>query len=134
MPMEDQILKNYESFDEKMDAILLVGNNSNLMYIKKGEDIFIAHEFINSVITDNSNIIYTTTYYNVKDNKKILELKIVKTLAGGIVTYSNEDSKVQILPLSKLLNIKGNSKYYLTEQDVDTLINYNKKSIKEKIR
>ena len=115
MPMEDQILKNYESFAEKSNGVLLVENNSNLMYIKIGEDIFVTHEFISSIDVDNSNIIYTITYYNVKDNKKVLELKIVKTLAGGIVTCSNEDSKVQILPLIKLLNIKGNSKYYLTE-------------------
>ena len=122
--MREVVLKNCESFAEFPDGLLLVKENCNLMYLKKSSEIYIVREFINSIAADTSSVEYIISYYNVKDNKKVLTLKIVRMLLEDDIIFTDKEKDIDIIPLDKLLNIETNEKVYLNEEEICNIINF----------
>lgn len=122
--MNELLLRCYETFSEIPEGNLLVTQNSNLMYIRIGRLAFIAREFVDSIINEDTKAIYSISYLNVKDNKKVLELKILKYFENNEKHVLNKREDVEIVPLSKILNIKGNGVAILSKNDVDDLLDF----------
>lgn len=127
--MNELLLRSYETFDEIPEGKLLVTQNSNLMYVRIGRFAFIAREFVDSVMNEDTNAICKISYLNVKDQKKLLELEIVKNFNTNENQVLNKRADVQIIPLSIMLNIKGNGVAILTQNDVDSLLDFKEEYI-----
>lgn len=123
--MDSLILRTYETFDEIPEANLLVNQNSNLMYVRIGRNVFIAREFIDKIIFDNSSVIYTINYLNVKQKEIVLTLEIKKDIHNGNNIITNKRADMEIIPLNEILQINGTSTLLLNLEDVDNLINFN---------
>ena len=122
--MEEIILKNYETFYEIPNALLLVKHNSNLMYVRVGRNCFIAREFIDSVEFENEYIKYVVSYFNVKDNENILTLNIKRNVNDQSIQMSNQTKNIDIVPLKDILNIKYNKATYLSLQDINNIVDF----------
>ena len=121
--MKDQILRNFETFEEIPNGLLLVNEKSNLMYVRIGKKVFVAREFVETITGDRTSVIYTTSYYSVENNKNILTLNVQKHFVSGKSDCLNNDKNVEVIPLSKILNLSGNAVSYLTLEDVQTITN-----------
>jgi len=131
--MEKNVLKDFETFEEFPDKYLLIDNKSNTFYIKINDKSFIVRRNIDciSIFSEKEKVKYEIAYYSVVDNKLVSKLTILKS-----INDLNEDleTEYKIVHLSKLLNIKGSSKYYLTLDDIKILTNYDKsKKVYKKI-
>jgi hypothetical protein len=122
--MNDLILRNYETFDEIPEGYLMVKENSNLMYVRIGNSAFIAREFINSIKVSNEFAKYIVSYYEVRKNEKILTLEIDSSLSNYELKKINKREDVDIIPLSKVLNIVGNDVSFVSLEDVETITNF----------
>ena len=121
--MEDYILKDYETFEEKTNGLLLVSKKSNLMFIELGNLCYITRERMNRIVSNKNSIKYDISYYSVKDNEKVLDLKIIRTADKCFIMESNEKCSIKIKALYKVLNLEDDEKRYLDEEDVDILLN-----------
>lgn len=127
--MEELILRNYESFTENPLGVLLVKENSNLMYLRIARKAFVVREFIDNIVSDNDNIKYVICYYDVKNNEKVLTLSLERSLFSGEIKKSNKREDMNIIPLSKILNIKDNERTILSMEDIDNIINFKEEYI-----
>ena len=130
--MEKFILGSYDTFEEIPEGNLLVKENSNLRYVRIGRNTFIAREFIDSVIADNNNSTYILSYYNVKNNEKLLTLEIQKSIVDDKIIMTNKRADVNVIPLSEILNIKNSHVAILCLEDIDNLIGFKEQYIPEK--
>lgn len=123
--MEKNVLKDFETFEEFPDKYLLIDDKSNAYYIKINDKSFIVRRNIDSIsiFSEEKKVSYENSYYSIIDNKLVSKLKFLRSISE---LSEDLESEYKIIHLSKLLNIKGNSKYYLTLEDVKTLINYDK--------
>ena len=133
MKMNAKILKDFETFEEFPDGVLEVKNNTNLVYIQKGTETFVAREILKKVSGDNSNLEYELKYKDVIDNKVRLTAEIQKQNEKTIISYPKEPFKVYgITHLNEILNIKENSAYYLTLEDIMNLCSFKEEEPTEK--
>lgn len=120
--MEENVLKNFETFLEYPDKYLKVGKNSNLYYIKNDNQTYIARENIDSLFYQEPNLFSCEkSYYDVIDGKKVLTIK----------PYTLKNNKSRVILLNSLLD--NNTELYLGLSDIEKLINSNQKR-KEKIK
>ena len=130
--MGEMILKDFETFEEIPDGVLLIKEGTNLSYVTNKEETFVAREFIESVENDDVKTKYTIGYYDVINNKNRLTIKIVKdNNSGKVICLYNEDN-IKVITLDKMLNIKGNSVAYFDIDDVKDLNAYKKPQTSEK--
>lgn len=122
--MEEKNLKNFETFEEMPDSLLLVNETSNLLYVRYGKDAFITREFFDNIIIDNYNVICTVSYYNVINNNKIFTLTIKKSLMHNAPEISDIGEDITIIPLNELLNVKGNNVIYIGLEDVEYITQF----------
>ena len=125
MAMEERILKCYDTFEEFPDGILVIKENTNVMYIQKGRDAYIAREFLNSATGDELQSEFIVDYKDVITGKTVLTSHIIKTEEDTKINYLTTQIKVyDIIPLDKILNINGNKISELTLDDICVLINF----------
>lgn len=127
--MNELLLRSYETFSEIPDGKLLVTENSNLMYIRIGRFAFIAREFVDSVTNEGASATYKISYLNVKSPEKILELEIIKNINNNEKQVLNTMEDIEIISLSKILNIKGNGVSILSKNDIDNLLDFKQEFI-----
>jgi len=133
MRMHKKILKDFETFEEFPDGVLEINNNTNLVYIQKGTETFIAREFLKKLSGDNSSIEYELKYKDVIDNKVRLTAEIKKENGKTVINYPKEPFKVyQVIHLNEILNIKENNSYYLSLEDIISLCSFKEEELKEK--
>lgn len=108
-------LKHLETFEEFPLGQLLVNKDSEIYYILCNNKRYIAWKNIDSVENDGKSdmIIYTNSYYSVISGKHILSEEILEV---GEKSLNNKEYIV--IPLSSILNIKGNTEYILSKSDV----------------
>lgn len=122
--MEAIVLKNYETFDEIPNGLLLVKENSNLMHVRIENSSFIAREFIDSIEFESEYINYIISYFNVENNENILTLTIKKSVRDNSVEMLEQSKNIEVIPLNILLNISKNKMTYLSFQDIDSIVNF----------
>jgi len=131
--MEEKNLRDFESFNEFPNGILKVEKNSNLVYIEKNNNNFVARELIESANSDGLKATYLISYYDVINNKYILTLEFTKTLDDkfSFVDIKNNSNK-QIIPLCKILKLRNDSSSCLDLEDITHLINFKEEDSKQK--
>lgn len=133
MQMDARILKDFETFEEFPDGVLKIDKNTNLVYIQKGTETFVAREYLKKMSGDNSNLEYELKYKDVIDNKVRLTAEIKKQNEKTIINYPKEPFKVYgIIHLNEILNVKENSPYYLTLEDIINLCSFKEEESTEK--
>lgn len=131
--MSEKILKDFETFEEYPEAVLEIKPNTNLVYIQKGEETFVAREFLKKMTGDDSSVEYVLKYKDVINNKVKLTAEIKNENGTTVINYPKEPFKVyQIIHLDEILNIKYNDRYYFSLNDVITLCNFKEQEAIEK--
>ena len=125
MAMEERILKCYDTFEEFPDGILVIKENTNVMYIQKGRDAYIAREFLTRACGDEKESEFIIDYKDVITGKTVLTSHIIRTDKTMKINYINEQTIVRdIRPLNEIFNVKGENVYLLSYDDIFTLINF----------
>lgn len=127
--MEAIVLKNYETFDEFPNGLLVVKENSNLMYVRVGRRTFIAREFINCIEFESGYIKCIVSYFNVKNNENILTIDTKKSIREKSVEILSQLKNIDIIPLNSVLNIKQNKVTYLGLQDINNIVDFKEEFI-----
>ena len=118
-----KVLNQFETFEEFPDAILKIDQSSDCYYVESDDKKYIAWENTDAVenLDSNGNIIkYTNGYYSVIDGNKVAT---TTTIFDG-KEYKKQNKEIKVYPLTKILNIKGNSVYELTKEDVIEFSNF----------
>ena len=129
--MEKNVLKDFQTFEEFPEKYLLLDEKSNAFYVKVQEECFIARRRINYVsnVKPDSDILkYKNSYYNVVNGKCIVKLSFFSSLEEQNDYIMDAEGEIKILPLSKILNLKNNKKYYLSRDDIELLVNFEKEN------
>ena len=119
-------LRQYETFEEFPDAILKINENSKNYYVENDGKKYITWEnndVVENLDSTGDKIKYTKGYYNVLDGKRVAT--IVNILDGEKII--NETKNIKVYPLKEILNIKGDSIYEFTKDDVITFSNFKEK-------
>ena len=123
--MSEKILLSCETFEEYPDGIIRVKSNTNLMYIKKDDKVFVTREVIRHVISHDTKIESIIDYKDVIDGSIVLTIDMIKSNDDIKIKYVGDCGNVtQITPLDQVLNLKRNSVRYLNLNDINNLENY----------
>ena len=132
--MEENVLKDFETFSEFPDKYLKVNSTSNYFLIKKDDNSFITKRNIDSIsivkILSNQKLLTLKSFYDVKTGDLVLNTKSISNADRSCEEYLEFDKNIEILSLSSILNIKGNDNYYLSSSDIDILTNYKEENAK----
>lgn len=133
--MEENVLKDYETFSEFPDKYLKVNKNSNYYLIKIRRESFITKKMIDSVevleILGVKKLLTQKSYYDVNDGELVFHTRVISNLDGSDKEFIDVEKYIEITPLSSVLNISENGVYYLTREDIEPLVTYKEKCAKE---
>ena len=127
--MEENILKDFETFDEFPNKYMLIDKNSSYYYVKLNDEGFIAKRNIKKISFDGKNVEVLLSYYNVIDGSLILNTKKTHTEFEVLKEFFG----AYVLSLNKLFTITDNEKYYLNKNDIKEIINFDK-TVKKHIK
>jgi len=116
--MDQEILNDFETFDEKPNGVLIVDKASNLMHVNKNDKIFVAREFIKKIVCDQENMTIFVDYYAVTDNSLITSIKIVKTISDNKIKYIKREGKTRIIPMNEYFKIINDDKCILDRNSI----------------
>ena len=128
--MEKNVLNGFQSFLQHPDYYLLVNSDSNYFYIEKENNSFITTRMVNVTmekINGLDNIVTKESYHDVLDGDLVHERLSIYSVINN-KEYSEDNTEIHLL--SDILNINGNKKSYLTIEDIDTIVNYEKEEPK----
>lgn len=132
--MEENVLKDFETFSEFPDKYLKVSKNSSYYFIKKSGENFVAKRSLDSLSTVNifnkDKLLTKKSYYDVSTGSLILKTVSIKDIDGNNEEFVENKNNVDIISLSSILNINENGVYYLSKEDINTLVNYKEGSAK----
>ena len=120
--MEENVLKDFETFEEFPDKYLKVSKDSNYYYIKKDNIACIARRNIDLISSNGIDTTVFLSYYSVLDGHLVSKTRI--TNKTRILDGAN------IISLSEIFNIDNNDSYKLTKEDVDTLTDFKEENSK----
>ncbi len=117
-----------ESFEEIPIGYIKVNNNSSYFYISILDNNFIAIEKLNLATIINYNgidrILCEKYYYDVINGNIILKVNSIYSLDDGKQIFSDKEENVNIIPLSKILNLSENTSSYLFLDDVKAIVDF----------
>lgn len=123
--MSEKILTSCETFEEYPDGIIKVKVNTNLMYIKKDNKVFITREVLRQAISDDTKVESIIDYKNVKDGSVVLTIDMIRTKDDIKINYLDNSGEVSMIsPLDQILKLRGNSVSYLNLEDINNLENF----------
>lgn len=132
--MEENVLKDFETFKEFPDNKLKITSNSPYYLIKKSKKSFIARkniDFISSInILGIDRLITKSSYYNVVDGNLVYQNKSISNIDGSNKEYFDKEEKVKIFLLSEILNISENGVYYISSENINSLIEFKEENAK----
>ena len=132
--MEENVLKDFETFKEFPNKNLKISSSSNYYFVRKKNEDFVTKRNIDSISTidvlGKDKIIVEKSYFNVLDGSLVLKTRSISDMDGKNEEFFESLDKIEIIRFSSILNIKGNSVYYLTKDEIEGLINYKECSAK----
>ena len=132
--MEENVLKDFETFNEFPNKYLRVNSNSNYYFIQKLNKNFITKKNIDSISTINifnkEKIVMKKSYIDVNTGLVALKVGSIKNVDGDNEEFIYNEDDVKIISLSSILNIKGNDVYYLSKEDIETIVNFKEENAK----
>lgn len=132
--MEENVLKSFETFDEFPNKYLKVDANSDYYYIKKENNSFIAKRNIDLISNiSKEKVLIKCSYYDVINGNLIYNLEFTSDINGRNKEFIKCED-VKLVLLSNILNIKGDQVNYLTQEDINVLINYKEEKNKTYVK
>lgn len=134
--MDRDLLINFQPFSEFPESLLLINKKSNAFYIVRGDEQFIARQNIDYIKTDNIDekeiIVCKSSYYDVLNNACVLREFSCYTIDEKLIEKVYNHMDVKVIHLSNLLSLEKEHDYYLTKNDVKTLVHPKNKKIHSK--
>lgn len=132
--IEENILKKFETFEQFPNKKIMVIRNSNYYYISKDDKHYIAQKKIewksNIEVAGVQKCLVKSNYYNVINGSLVCQVKFINEVNKKNKKIVENGNNIQIILLSDILNINDNGVYYLTKEDIETIINYKEESAK----
>ena len=132
--MEENVLKDFETFNEFPDKYLKVNKSSNCYLVNKNGKKFITKKILDSVtileILGSQKILTVRSYYDINNGELILNTKSISNVDGINEEFLEKEENVEIDSLSNILNIAENGSYYLLKEDIDKIVNFKEESAK----
>ena len=119
--MEENVLKDFATFNEFPDSYLEISSNCDYYFIYKPIGSFIARKKFDLVSTvriyNKEKLLQKVSYYDVNDGSLILKTESISNLDGSTEEFVKKEKGTKIIALSSILDLKE-EKQYLTKQDV----------------
>ena len=132
--MEENVLKDFETFNEFPEKYLKVNKSSNCYLVNKNGKKFITKKILDSVtvleILGSQKILTVRSYYDINNGELILNTKSISNVDGINEEFLEKEENVEIDSLSNILNIDENGSYYLLKEDIDKIVNFKEESAK----
>lgn len=132
--MEENVLKDFETFNEFPEKYLKVNKSSNCYLVNKNGKKFITKKILDSVtvleILGSQKILTVRSYYDINNGELILNTKSISNVDGTNEEFLEKEENVEIDSLSNILNIDENGIYYLLKEDIDKIVNFKEESAK----
>ena len=131
--MSEQILKDYETFEELPNNYLLINDKSNVFYLINEDKTFIVREQLKKCVLNKEKrtVEIEKNYLNVINGDVVANISKVCFLDNNDQSIELGNIKIYIETLQNILNIKGNNKCLLTFDDVKILTHLNEEKNKE---
>ena len=124
--------KNANKFQDHSEIYLLVNSNSDYYYVKKDEN-YITKKMVNidmKKVDGIESIVTKEGYYDVLSGKCVHNISRIYSILDTKEKVYSDDENAEVYLLSSILNLDGNKKSYLTIEDIDTIVNYEKEEHK----
>lgn len=126
--MEENVLKDFETFNEFPDSYLEIKSDSEYYYVGKKTESFVAKRKVDLVSTvriySKEKVLEVESYYDVFNGNKILKTESISNLDGRNKEFVKKDDGVKIIPLNSILEEESEI-IYLSRKDVTKLIKNN---------
>lgn len=132
--MEENVLKDFETFNEFPDKYLKVDKSSNYYLVNKNGEKFVAKKMLESVtileILGSQKILTVKSYYDINNGELIASTKSISDSNGTSEEFLEKEENVEIDSLNSILNIDENGVYYLLKEDIDEIVNFKESNAK----
>lgn len=132
--IEENILKEFETFDEFPNKKIMVNSNSNYYYINKNDKNFVTQkniDWISNIEVDGVHkSLIKSSYYNVIDGSLVCQVQFISDINKKNKKFVESGENIKIILLSDILNINANGVYYLTKDDIEILTSYKEENAK----
>ena len=123
--MEENVLKDYETFNEFPDKYLELSEKSDYYYIAKTVGSFVVKRRIDLISTvkiyNIEKILQKESYYNVEDGNLILKTESLSNLDGSNLEFVKKEKNVKVIHLSSILD-EQEELIYLSKEDIKKII------------
>ena len=132
--MEENVLKDFETFNEFPDKHLKVSKSSNYYLVSKNGEKFVTKKMLDSVtileILGSQKILTVKSYYDINNGELIASTKSISDSNGTSEEFLEKEENVEIDSLNSILNIDENGVYYLLKEDIDEIVNFKESNAK----
>ncbi len=132
--MEENALKDFETLNEFTEKYLKVNKSSNCYLVSKNGEKFVTKKVLDSVtileILGSKKILTVRSYYDINNGDLILNTKSISNNEGFSEEFLEKEENVEINSLSSILNLDENGVYYLTQQDIENIVNFKESNAK----
>ena len=118
--MEENVLKDFETFEEFPEYYICISEKSNCFYIKKDDKNFVAWRCVDLISYDGKSTEVVLEYNSIIDGSTVLVETIIESKEG----IKRNNGGATIKRLSDILHITGNKKSYLDKNDIFTFVNF----------
>lgn len=136
--MEENVLKDLETFDEFPDKQILVNSNSDYYYIYKDGKKFITERNIDSIsnieVCGEEKVLIKSSYYSVGDGNLIYQTEFISDINGTNKEFIKCEDDVKVILLNNVLSINGIEEIFLTKEKLENLINNIEENILEEFQ
>ena len=135
--MEEKTLFQVQNFEEIPFGYIKIDKNSNYFYVEDNNKKYITKENIDLIKVFSINGIYVSiynkSYYDIKNGLKVLDVNNIYCMNDDTCIYSNQDKNTKIIALNEILKLDGNKTSFLTEKDIDNIVNFENPVKKKKM-
>lgn len=132
--MEENVLKDLETFDEFPCKMLIVNGNSDYYYINIEGISFVTERNIDSIsnidVDGEEKVLVKSSYYDVINGSLVYKTEFISDINGTNKEFTKCKENIKIISLNDVLNINGIQESCLTKEEIETLINYKEENAK----